>query len=100
MTKAKEEKKVPYIRRMIPKDVEEVYNMGKNTPEFAVSDTSSFWEKIELERWTRENLDDVLLVAEMNGKIVGFVLTKYHRATRVGGFIDLLVKDEYRRRGI
>lgn len=100
MTEARKGVTAPYIRKMRPEDVEEIYNMGKDTPEFAVSDSSSFWERDELESWIKGCVDDVLLVAEIDGKIAGFILTKYHKLTKTGGFIDTLVKEEYRRRGI
>jgi len=53
-------------------DIETVYKIGIKLKEFAVSKTSKFWEKGELEKWLKKK-DDVLLVAKENGELVGFL---------------------------
>ena len=72
----------PVIREMTLDDLDEVFDLGRNAPEFAVSNESSFWTKEELERWIAENTDDVLLVSELKGQVIGFVLAKYHNDDR------------------
>lgn len=100
MTERKEDSNAPHIRKMTLRDIDEVYEMGTGIAEFAVSDVSSFWEKPELESWVREGKDDVLLVAEADSRIAGFILTKFHKPTKSCEFANILVREEYRRRGI
>ncbi|OGY56724.1 MAG: hypothetical protein A2Y84_01370 [Candidatus Colwellbacteria bacterium RBG_13_48_8] len=89
-----------HIRDMELSDVDQVYEMGKETPEFTVSDSPGFWGKEDLERWVKDKREDVLLVAEVEDKIVGFVLAKYHKATRLGTITNIFVKGTHRGRGI
>src|SRR3989344_157878 len=91
---------VLHIRNMELADVEKVYEIGKGAPEFTVSDSSSFWEKEDLERWVRDKEEDILLVAEAGGEIIGFILAKYHKATRLGTITDIFVEESHRRKGI
>ena len=89
-----------HVRDMELADVEKVYEMGKEAPEFTVSDSSSFWEKEDLQRWTKDKREDILLVAEVDREIIGFILAKYHKATRLGTITDIFVEESHRRKGI
>ena len=88
------------IRSTQLSDVDGIYALGKSAPKFAVSDTTTFWEKDELEGWVKEQGKDVLLVAELNGEFVGFLLAKYHSPTKLGTIVDVLVKEPFREQGI
>ncbi|MDP3953216.1 MAG: GNAT family N-acetyltransferase [bacterium] len=88
------------IRDTKLEDIDQIYKMGKGAPEFTVSDSSSFWEKGDLERWVKDKGEDILLVAELENKIVGFVLAKYHKTTRLRTITNIFVKEAYRGKGI
>ncbi len=90
----------PAIRPMTLDDVNEVYIIGSSTPEFSAGDAATFWERDELERWVTLGVDDVLLIAEVNGQIGGFLLAKYHVPTKLGAIHDVFTKPEFRRNGV
>lgn len=89
-----------HIRIMELADVDKVYEMGKEVPEFKVGDSPGFWGKEDLERWIKDRGEDILLVVEVDEQIIGFILAKYHKATRLGTITDIFVKEELRGKGI
>lgn len=88
------------IRRMVEDDVEAVYVLGKQTPEFAVKPGSpGFWRREQLRRWLN-SADDILLVAEANGEVIGFILSQFHQPTGKATLENLVTKPGCRRQGI
>jgi ribosomal protein S18 acetylase RimI-like enzyme len=47
-----------------------------------------------------EKEDDPLFVAEVKGEIIGFVLCQVHNPTRKATIENIVVKEEYRQKGI
>ena len=87
------------IRQMCLEDVPEVLKISQEVDGFKVSEEAEgFWSKEQLERWVEG--DDVLLVAELEGKIVGFVLTTHHKPTGKVMWENQLVLPEFRGRGV
>lgn len=87
------------IRPVENKDVEAIYAMGSSVPEFKVNDQSGFWEKEALRSWVA-SLDDVLLLAEDEGKLAGFALSLLHKPTGKAIVENLYVDIPYRRSGV
>jgi ribosomal protein S18 acetylase RimI-like enzyme len=87
------------IRRMLSKDINEVYNLGVNVNEFSVSLSTNFWSKKELVNWLN-NKNDILLIAEDKGYVIGFLFCKFHRQTGNAIIDNVLVKEQYRNKGI
>ncbi|MDQ3076849.1 MAG: GNAT family N-acetyltransferase [bacterium] len=80
-------------------DIPEVLKIAKDVDGFKVSEErESFWSKEQLERWVQS--DDVLLVAELDGRIVGFVLTTHHKPTGKVIWENQLVLPEFRGQGV
>jgi len=87
------------IRRMQKNDIETVYDMGMKVEGFAVSESTRFWTKEELYRWI-DSKDDVLLVAEDEGKIIGYIMSRLHIPTRNAIIENVYVDERYRRKEI
>ncbi len=88
------------IRRMQLGDMAHVYEMiTKRKEDFSVSDISYGWTKEQLERCINIE-DDVLLVAEDEENVVGFVTSQYHKPTGKVTIENVYVAEEYRKRGI
>ena len=60
------------IRNATLKDFDNIYKIGNETKEFQVSSTEPFIDKDELE-YVIQSPKSVILVAEENNKIVGFI---------------------------
>ena len=86
------------IREMVPADVEEVYNLGLGKREFATA-SASFWMKDQLTPWCESN-QDIMLVAEKDGKIVGFSFYAAHIPTGKVTWENLYVDPAFRGSGI
>ena len=88
------------IREMKPKDVTAVYSLGIKTREFYSSDDYGSWyPKEALREWLKHKNDDVLLVAESKGKVVGFSLSYVH--FRKWALMDsIAVVPKYRKKGV
>lgn len=67
------------IRKMETGDIEEAYNLGLGKREFATA-SASFWTKDQLISWC-ESEQDIMLIAEKDGKIVGFSFYAAHIPT-------------------
>lgn len=89
------------IRPMTIADIATIHKMGQEEEGFRVaeSEDSCFWSKEQLERWVRAG-EDVLLVAEVDGEIAGFVLTTLHRPTGKATWENELVAPKFRGQGI
>jgi hypothetical protein len=63
-------------------DVRKIHEMGKDQEGFKVADSqdSCFWSLRQIEQWV-EAKQDVLLVAEVDHEIAGFLLSIFHRPT-------------------
>lgn len=84
----------PTIREGEEKDLEAVYQLGLASPGLQPSATAPYLEKDELPSL----LTDVLLVAEIEGQIVGFLLAEIHGPL---GYVALLaVAPAFRRQGV
>ena len=60
------------IRKATIDDFEELYALGKRTPELRVSATEGFMDADEF-KWSIKNPDGIFLLAEDRGKVIGFV---------------------------
>jgi ribosomal protein S18 acetylase RimI-like enzyme len=92
------------IRSASVKDFDELYSIGKSTPELQVSANEKFMDADEF-RLAITDTDDVFLVAEEKGKITGFILAygkDIHRPykNKYGCIVYLVVLSEFRRKGI
>ena len=84
---------------MLRSDIETVYESGRETEAFRVSDTPGFWSRKQLNRWL-DNPDDVLLVAEDNKRVIGYVMSQLHKPTGKATIENLFVDESYRKKGI
>lgn len=57
------------------------------------------WDKETLKNWVTAG-KDIMLVAEIEGKVAGFQLTQLHLPTRSGYLSDIAVHPDFRRQGI
>lgn len=85
---------------MALKDIDNVYKIGNETKEFAMSNTTKFWNKRELKRWINANGDDVLLVAQVDNKLAGFTISTFHAPTKIALFNNIVVLKKYRGLGV
>lgn len=89
------------IREMVLSDASVINNIAKDEEGFRVaqSEISCFWTQEQLEKWIGSG-EDVLLVAEVENEVVGFVLTAFHRPNGKAYWENQYVLPEYRGRGI
>ena len=87
------------IRKFEDKDIEIVYNLGIQIPEFSVNDETShrFWPKDTLERFVEQGLS---LVIEDQNSVVGFLLAVYQPVTLKLTWENMYIIPEYRKKGI
>lgn len=83
---------------MTKADVSQVIAIASTASELKASETDEFWSQAQLEAWVAS--DDIMLVAEAEGNVVGFQLTQLHIPTKVGYLSDIAIHHEWRRRGI
>jgi N-acetylglutamate synthase-like GNAT family acetyltransferase len=57
-------------------DIRVIYELGTSTDEFKVSDQLIFYSKSELLEWVKDRRENVLMVLEKNGLVVGFTFCK------------------------
>lgn len=60
------------LKKASEEDFEVLYELGKNTPEFKVSASEEFMHPEEF-RWSIADPNGVFLVADLDGKIIGFI---------------------------
>lgn len=89
------------IRAMNVEDVPAIHEMAAHEEGFRVaeSEQSCFWSQEQLARWVEAG-QDVLLVAEVNEEIAGFVLTTLHRPTGKATWENELVIPKFRGQGV
>ena len=86
-------------RRMTEEDLAQVMNIGNRTEGFQIGVDSAFWPESTLRRWLTSS-NDPLIVAEIEGKIVGFILGAIHHPTKKTTLENILVTEGYRERGV
>src|SRR3989344_2203330 len=92
------------IRKARLEEFEELYEIGKNTPELRVSATEEFMDKDDF----RQRIDDpkhVFLVAELEENIAGFICANAKDAdsqlqNRYACLVYLVTLPEFRRQGV
>jgi ribosomal protein S18 acetylase RimI-like enzyme len=87
------------VRRMQENDVNPVYDLSANIKGLAVSEWPRFLEKKEVYSCLN-NSSNVLLVAEDDGKISGYLMSRIHISTRNAIIENVHVDEQYRRRGV
>lgn len=80
-------------------DIETVYKIGKKIKEFGQTREARFWGKNQLHKWMK-NKNDILLVAEGDEKIVGFIMSQIHPPTKKVIIENACVESGQRRQGI
>jgi len=87
------------IRFANKKDVYPIYRIGISTQEFAVSKRIRFYEKDEIGQWIKDRENNVIVVATMKSKIVGFAC--YKIMTQYWAMVDnFYVSPLFRKMGI
>lgn len=92
------------IRPAQVKDLEELFSLGKNTPELRTSATEEFMDKEEL-KWCIANPECVFLVAEEDQKLCGFIYANAKDKERpfpnkYACLVYLAVLPEFRKKGV
>lgn len=88
------------IRKAKVSDVDFIYTVGKKVKEFQVDPkVGGFWSKKDIKNWILSK-DDVCLIAEEKGEIVGFALFSHHVPTAKVVFENAWVKESFRSKGI
>ena len=88
------------IRDMNQSDIGIVHKLGSEIKEFEVSEGGErFWPKSVLEDWVNSG-NDISLIAEQDGTVVGFLLAAYHMVSKKATVENLFVSPGYRRQSI
>ena len=89
------------IRKMKISDISEIIKIGKTIKEFEVDTNLKgyFWSEEQLNRWINSQ-KDVLIIAEEEKKIVGFVMFAHHVPTGKATFENAWVDEKLRGGGI
>jgi GNAT superfamily N-acetyltransferase len=87
------------LRHATEKDVHDIYKIGTSTTEFELSRKIKFYKKSELRQWIKDKKNNIVLVAVLDGKIIGFTVCKVmsHHWAMVDNFYVL---KKYRKEGI
>jgi len=86
------------IRDMREADVAAVAAIGRGASELKTNEDDEFWDEELLKDWVAG--DDVMLVVESGGRVVGFMLTQVHKATKAGYLSDIAIHPDWRGQGI
>ena len=87
------------IRTARKKDIGPIYELGKKTLELSFSKEMTFHDKSEFKEFISHPKDNILLIAEREGEVIGFLYAKI--ISRTWCLLDsLTVKREYRKHGI
>ena len=86
------------IRKMEIKDVDQVHAFGIHQTEFS-TESGSFWTKEQLINWLQSE-NDITIVAERGGKIIGFSLYAQHIPTKKMTWENLYVDPVARGSGV
>ena len=88
------------IRRALLTDVAAIYALGKNVSEFSVNnETVTFWPQ-DLLVHAIESDDVLLLVAEDEAKIIGFLVVNYNYGLKKALVENIYVKPDMRGKSI
>jgi len=88
------------IRKATIKDVGTLLKIGNSTEEFEVDkEGNTFWDKEPLLQWIKSN-KDVILIAEMNNDIIGFVMFAHHVPTGKVTWENAWINPKYRGQNI
>jgi len=82
------------VRDLEVKDLEQIYEKGVLTSEFLVGEETGFYGKDYLSTWINNKKDDILLVAERKGKIIGFLFCRVMLKTWAMGENIYVVKEK------
>jgi len=87
------------IRKAEPSDVDKLYDMGIKENGFVLSTQTRFYTRDYLEKWLQNPQSDILLVAEKDGEIIGFLFCRvFHDSWAM--LDNIMVSHSWRRRGI
>jgi len=86
------------IREPIKTDSEQIYQLGLSIPELASKDGEPWLSKSDVDHHVSYSTDDCL-VAELNGKIVGFVITQKEGWEHIC-IVFIGIHPDYRKSGI
>lgn len=88
------------IRKIDLNDIDEILKISTNVKEFQVDpEVLGFWSKTQFLNWVKST-SDVCLLAENDGKIVGFILFALHVPTGKINFENAWIHKDYRSKGI
>jgi ribosomal protein S18 acetylase RimI-like enzyme len=88
------------IRKAEPQDIAAIWTLGEAVAEFSVNEeTVTFWPKDILAKAVGSN-DTIILVAEVNREIVGFVIASLNASLRKAIIENVYVRPENRDAGI
>ncbi len=89
----------PQIRKLQPKDIDRVYDLGMKVPEFSanVKSKHQFWSKDTLERFVNE---DFSLVIEDEDLVIGFLLAVYQPITQKLTWENMYIEPAYQKKGL
>src|SRR5690349_3551242 len=87
------------IRDMTVDDIDEIISLGRDLNELLAGDNDEFWSEEVLRSWVAAR-QDIMVVAESGGKVVGFQLTQLHLPSKSGYLSDIAVHPDFRRHGI
>ena len=89
-----------YIREMTIDGIPSVRKIGDNAPELSVSEENTpFWGEARLTSWVAAK-QDVMIVAEENGEVIGFQITQIHSPSQTGYLSDVAVVESARGKGV
>lgn len=80
-------------------DLNTVYRMSVSVKQFKSSESLGFWTKRGVSRWIRSP-SDLMLVAEEDKKIIGFLMCIVHQPTESAIIESIYVGKKHRRKGI
>lgn len=88
------------IRQATIEDIDELYMLGEQTPEFSVNaDTVTFWPKDTLASAIAAT-DVIVLVCHDEHEIQGFIIASYSEGLRKATIENVWVAPGYRKKGI
>ena len=82
------------VRDLTEQDIDQIYKPGVLNQDFQVGETG-FYDQKYLTAWLKQKNDDILLVANKDGQIVGFLFCRVmFRTWAMGENIMVLPKDK------
>lgn len=87
------------IRAATRPDATAILQAGRDAPEFQISTGGGFWTINQLVQWIDAS-SDVVLVAEQDATLAGFILSQHHLPTGKATIENLYVAQQYRHQGI